>query len=236
MFLPGAITAVGLAVLIGLGLWQLERKAWKQALIATLSARLAAPPAQLPPPAQWPSLQAPTDEFRRVIFAAQFLSDSEALIFGGRSPLRPDVTGTGYWLMTPARLSDGAVVMVNRGFVPEGRQNPSTRREGLIGGVTELTGVLRWPEARGLFTPSDDPGRNLWYLRDHLSIAAAKGVTPVAPFYIDLEGPQPPGGLPQAGKLRVSLSDNHLQYAITWFSLALALLTIFLIWAIRRPR
>jgi surfeit locus 1 family protein len=233
--LPGAITAIGLAVLVGLGLWQLERREWKQALIEALAERVAAPPTALPPPQAWSSLTQEGDEFRRVTFEAEFLHDREAFIFTGRSPLRPDVTARGYWVVTPARLPGGATVMVNRGFVPEARQQAASRPDGQVGGPVRLTGALRWPEARTWFTPADDPARNLWFIRDPAAIAAAKGVAPVAPFYIDLDSPQPPGGLPQAGVLRPDLPNNHLQYALTWFGLALALLAIFLIWAVRRP-
>lgn len=233
---PAAMTLAGLVILISLGLWQLERRTWKQALIATLSERLERPPVALPPPSQWADLSQAQDEFRRVTFVAEFLHDREALIFTGPSALRPDATGLGYWVMTPARLSDGSIVMVNRGFVPEAQRDPSNRREGRIAGTVELTGVLRWPEGRGMFTPADSPESNLWYLRDHLAIAEAKGVAPAAPFYIDLEGLQPPGGLPRPGALHVVLPNNHLQYAITWFGLALALAAIFLIWAVRRTR
>jgi len=233
---PALITFIGLAVLVSLGLWQVERLNWKQGLIDTLSERLTRAPVELPPVAEWAKLNAADAEFRRVRFAAELLNDREALVHTAGSPLRPDVSGSGYWVMTPARLADGSIVMVNRGFVPEGRQNPATRREGQVAGVTELVGVLRWPETRGMFTPADDPARNLWFIRDHAAIAAAKGAGPVGPFYVDLEGPQPPGGLPRAGALRVSLPNNHLQYAVTWFGLALTLLAVFLVWAVRRPR
>ena len=236
LVVPALFTVACLAVLVSLGLWQLERLAWKQGVIATLSERLTQPPSALPPASEWAALKATDAEFRRVRFAAEFLNDREALIHTAGSPLRPDVSGRGYWVMTPARLADGSVVMVNRGFVPEGRQDPATRREGEVAGVTELVGVLRWPETRGMFTPADEPGRNLWFIRDQAAIAAAKGVGPVGPFYIDLEGPRPPGGLPRAGALRVSLPNNHLQYAVTWFGLALTLLAVFLVWVVRRPR
>ena len=236
LVVPGLITLVGLAVLVSLGLWQVERLHWKEGVIATLSERLTQPPSALPPAGEWVGLKAADAEFRRVRFAAEFLNDREALIHTAGSPLRPDVSGSGYWVMTPARLADGSVVMVNRGFVPEGRQNAATRREGEVTGVTDLVGVLRWPETRGMFTPADEPGRSLWFIRDHAAIAAAKGVGPVGPFYVDLEAPQPPGRLPRAGALQVSLPNNHLQYAVTWFGLALTLLAVFLVWAIRRPR
>ena len=90
---------------------------------------------------------------------------------------------------------------------------------------------MRWPDTRHWFTPNDDPAHNLWFARDPIAIAAAKSIGPVAPFYVEQEAPVPPGGLPQPGKLVVSLPDNHLQYAITWFGLAAVLAGVFISWA-----
>jgi len=96
-----------------------------------------------------------------------------------------------------------------------------------------MTGVMRWPEPRGYFAPGDDPGRNLWFVRDHLAIAAAKGWRErgeVAPFFIDLEMPMPPSGWPRPGALKVSIRNEHLQYAVTWYGLAGALTIMFVVW------
>jgi surfeit locus 1 family protein len=234
--LPTALTLVGLVALVWLGNWQLERRTWKETLIATLGERLTASATALPPPVRWGVLDQKEMEFRRVSFPAEFLHGDEALIYTAGSSLRPDVSGPGYWALTPARLLGGSVVMVNRGFVPEAHREQKARPEGQVAGVVEILGVLRWPEARGQFTPADDPDRNTWYVRDHLAVAVAKKLGPVAPFYIDQEAPPAPGGLPKVGPLKVNLPNNHLQYAVTWFGLALALLSVFLIWAFRRPR
>lgn len=231
---PGLMTAFGLAVLIGLGVWQIERLRWKQDLVATLSERLSAAPIPLPPPAAWPRLRQPTDEFLRVRFSAQFLNDKEALVFTAGSRLRPDIAGSGYWVFTPARLAGGAVVMVDRGFVPVERMNPATRAQGQIAGMHEIIGALRWPEQRSAFTPDDRPDRNMWFARDPEAVAAAKNVGPVPPFYVAQEAPAPPGGLPRVGRLEPNLPNNHLQYALTWFGLALALVGVFAMWLMRR--
>jgi surfeit locus 1 family protein len=215
---PTLATAVALAVLIGLGVWQLERKEWKEALIASLEERLSAPPVALPRPIDWPHV-APEDEFLRVTMMAAFENDKEGLVFTGGSTLRDDGGGPGYWVFTPARLAGGAIVMVNRGFVPEGRQNPADRADGQITGPVTMTGVLRFGEPPGLLTPRADAARNIWFSRDSGAIAEAKGIS-AAPFYIELESPEPPGGLPHATRLHPNLPNNHLQYAITWFGLA----------------
>jgi surfeit locus 1 family protein len=218
------------AALIALGTWQLQRKAWKENLIATLRERLTAAPSALPAPNTWPRLDRAGDEYRRVKFTATFEPDKEALVYAAASAFRPDATGLGYWVFTPARLADGAVVVVNRGFVPEGRKVASSRADGQITGPVEIVGVVRWPEARTWFSPADDPARNLWFVRDPHAMAAAKGIGPVAPFYVEQESPVPPGGWPQPGKLVVNLPNNHLQYVVTWYSLALVLVVVFAVW------
>jgi surfeit locus 1 family protein len=236
LVVPGLVVLAGLVVLVGLGTWQLERKAWKEALIDTLNRRVAAAPASLPPPAEWRALDQASDEFRRVRFSGELLHDQEALVYTTGSALRPDVSGHGYWVFTPARLPGGALVVVNRGFVPEGRQDVRSRAEGQAAGAVTMTGALRWPEPRGPFAPGDEPQRNLWFGRDHLAIAAAKGWRDVAPFYVELETPAPPGGFPKPGPLAVKLRNDHLQYALTWYGLALVLIVVFAVWAAGRRR
>ena len=220
------------AVLIALGIWQIERKASKEALIAVLTERVAAPP-QLPAAKDWTTLNRASDEYRRVKFTASFDNASEALVFAAATAFRPDVTNPGDWVFTPARLNDGRLIVVDRGFVPDTRRDPKSRPQGQIAEPIEIAGALRWPDERHWFTPSDDPARNLWFTRDPAGIAAAKGLDPkmVAPFYVEQEAPAPPGGLPQPGKLVIVLPDNHLQYALTWFGLAAVLAAVFGSWA-----
>jgi surfeit locus 1 family protein len=218
------------AVLIGLGTWQIERKAWKEGLIASLTERLAAPAQALPAANTWPELDPARDEYHRVEFSAEFSHGGEALVYAAATAFRPDVSSPGYWVFTPARLADGSTVIVNRGFVPDGRQDPKSRPDGQVSGPIDIVGVMRWPD-RHWFTPKDDPAHNLWFARDPAAIAAAKGLGAVAPFYVEQETPVPPGGLPQPGQLVISLPDNHLQYAVTWFGLAAVLVGVFVTWA-----
>ena len=227
---------VGIAILIGLGIWQLDRKTWKENLIAAMTTRLARAPADLPPRDRWAGLDRQHEEFARVGFPAEFMPGQEALVYSAGSAFRPDVKGPGYFVFAPARLAGGSIVIVDRGFVPLDRKDPASRAQGEPHGSVDLVGILRWPETRGLFTPADDPKNNVWYLRDIDAIAAAKHWQNVAPFYVEQEAPAPPGGLPQPGKLVVNLPDNHLQYAITWFGLALALAGVYLVWLTRRLR
>jgi surfeit locus 1 family protein len=231
LLVPAVVAMGALAVLLSLGTWQIERKAWKEGLIATLNQRIAAPAMELPAPASWDRLDPAKDEFRRVALRGQFLPDQEALVYTTGSGLRSDISGPGYWVFAPVRLADGSVVVINRGFVPEGRQDPGARADGQVSGPIDIIGAMRWPEARGLFTPADDPARNLWFVRDHAAMAAAKGWGTVAPFLIDQEQPQPPGGLPRPGKITPNLTNNHLQYALTWYGLAFVLVVAFIVWA-----
>ncbi len=232
---PTLFAICGIAVLCALGFWQLERKTWKENLIDTVTQRINAPPAGLPPRERWPKLAADSDEYRHVTFPAEFIDD-EALVYTAGSAFRPDVTGPGFWVLSPARLLGGSVVVVNRGFVPADRKNVRDRPNGMQTGIVDITGAMRWPEARGLFTPADEPQNGIWYVRDPKLIAEAKHWGAVAPFLVDMEAPQPPGGLPRPGRLVVKLPDNHLQYAITWFGLAGGLAGVYLAWLIARRR
>ena len=236
VFQAAVLTLCGIAILCGLGIWQLDRKAWKENLIETLTTRLARAPQPLPPRDAWPRLVPQANEYTRVSFPAEFLEGQEALVYTPGSPLRPDVKGPGYWVFAPAQLAGGSIVLVNRGFVPIERKDPASRPGSATQGSVEIVGVMRWPEARGLFTPADDVAGNVWYVRDPKAMAAAKRWATAAPFYIDQEAPVPTGGLPLPGKLSVTLPDNHLQYAITWFGLALALAGVYTTWLVRRLR
>jgi surfeit locus 1 family protein len=233
---PAIAALIVLAGLLALGNWQLDRKVWKEGLIATLGQRLAAPPAELPARERWPSLDPAADEFRRVQLRAEVVPREEALVFTSGSAFRPDVSGSGYWVFAPARVAGGGVVVVDRGFVPEGRQDKATRAAGEVAAEVAMVGVMRWPEQPGWFMPQADPGHNLWFVRDPTAIARAKNWGEVAPFFIELESPVPPGGLPFPGPLRVELPNDHLQYAMTWFGLAAVLAVCFAFWLRSRWR
>jgi surfeit locus 1 family protein len=236
LVLPAIAAASAFTVLLALGTWQLERRQWKQGLIETLTQRVNAAPAALPAKEHWGGLTAENDEFRRVTFRAEFVHGQEALVFTAGSRLRPDVRGPGYWVFAPARLSDGSLVIVNRGFVPPDRVDAQTRGGSGARDAEQIFGYLRWPEARGWFTPQDEPSRNVWYARDHRAIGAAKNWGESAPFYVDQKAPVPPGGLPRPGPLAVALPDDHLQYALTWYGLAGVLAVVFTVWARGRRR
>jgi surfeit locus 1 family protein len=226
---PAIATAVALVVLIALGIWQLERKAWKEALIATLQQRTLAAPADLPRPEIWANLTPKNSEFRRVKLQLEFLDRRHAWLYASGSALREDVKSPGYFVFVPARLPNGQIVVVNTGYTPE-RQYPWKA------GQAEIVGYLRWPESPSWFVSAHDTSGDTWFVRDQRAMAKVRGWGDVAPFYIDQEGPVPPGGLPRPGAATVNLRNDHLGYALTWFGLAAALAVIFALWARKELR
>lgn len=226
-------TIVMLAVLIGLGVWQLQRKDEKHALIAALDERLAAVPVALPPSAQWASLNAAKDEFRRVTFSAVLDPSKDAMVYSSGSGIRADVSGPGTWAFVPAKLASGETVAINLGFVQNTLQDRAQQDRAVANlprSAQTFTGYIRFPEHAGWFSPKADAGKRLWFERDHEAMAQALGWGKIAPVYVDLESPVPPSGIPKPGPLSVRLKDNHFQYAITWFGLAAAVLIAFGFW------
>jgi cytochrome oxidase assembly protein ShyY1 len=233
----GLFTLAMVAVFICLGIWQLQRRAEKHALIAALSERVTAEPVPLPPASEWSTVAPAKDEFRRVRFSAALDPAARASVYTSGSALRDDISGPGTWEFWPATLSDGHVVAVNMGFVPDGANDHSAGAGSMTkAGITlpsQVTGYIRFPESAGLLTPSADLAKRLWFTRDHLAMARAlgwgDGGKKVAPFYIDLEQPVSSSVIPKPGALHVHLKDDHLQYAITWFALAVAIAVAFFV-------
>jgi cytochrome oxidase assembly protein ShyY1 len=233
-------TLVMVALFIGLGVWQLQRRVEKHALIAALDERLAATPVPLPPASEWSKLTADRDEFRRVSFTATYETRLDAMVYTSGSAIRSDISGPGTWAFLPARLSSGESIAINAGFVPNTMQDRDVQDRAvaklITGKPVAMTGYIRFPEAAGIFTPNVEQAKRLWFARDHLAMAQAFGWDQVAPFYIDLETPVPPSGIPKPGPLEVQLRDEHMQYAITWFTLAAAVVVAFFAWLRGRYR
>ena len=240
----GVFTLVMVALFVGLGVWQLQRRVEKHALIAHLTERLAAAPGPLPSPSQWSALTPAGDEFRRVSFAATYESRPDAMVYSSGSAVRDDISGPGTWAFLPAVLPSGETVVVNAGFVQNTMQDRAQEDRAVTPLITHapvmLSGYIRFPEAAGALTPSENLAKRLWFTRDHLAMARAlgwgEGGRPVAPFYIDLEQPVPASGIPKPGPLEVHLKDDHLQYAITWFALAGAVVIAFGVWLFGQRR
>ncbi|WP_027998515.1 SURF1 family protein [Sinorhizobium arboris] len=197
-----------------LGTWQVKRLSWKLDLIARVEERVHAAPVPVPPRNDWPNVNAAQDEYRHVTLQGRFLHEKETLIYAATE------RGPGYWVMTPLAAADGTTVLVNRGFVPTERREASTRREGQIEGTTIVTGLMRMDEPNGSLLQSNRPRENRWYSRDVSAIAAVRGLSEVAPYFVDADAGLNPGGLPVGGLTRVVFPNNHLFYALTWYGLA----------------
>ena len=139
-------------------------------------------------------------------------------------------------MITPFQRAEGGVVLINRGFVPTELKAQADRRDGLIEGPTTVTGILRASEARGMFVPEADPARGEWFTRDVAGIAAARGVADPAPYLIEADAVPGQTTWPRGGQLKVDLPNNHLQYAVTWYGLAAALLGVLAVWGWRSRR
>jgi len=230
----GLFTLAMVAILIGLGAWQLQRRVEKHALIAALDQRLAVAPVALPQAGAWNGLTAAKDEFRRVTFAATYVPLPDAMVYSAGSAVRDDISGPGAWAFLPARLASGEIVVINAGFVQNTMQDRAQQDRAVSRLVTGqpvmLTGYIRFPEASGWLTPPENAAKRLWFVRDVPSMARALGWGTIAPFYVDLEVPVPDSGIPKPGPLHVRLKDDHLQYAITWFGLAAVVTIAFGFW------
>lgn len=211
------------AVLVGLGTWQIQRLYWKEALIAQLNATMASPPTALPAKAN--SLQ--ELEFHHVKFTGTYLNKDELYRHAIDKDGKP-----GFHVVTPFKLAGGGIVLVDRGFVPKDRRDPASRAAGEIDGETFVTGLLRLPEAGSWFTPANEPAKNLWFEMNLPAMAMADHLTGVMPFYIDADASPVPGGLPAGGQTNAHLPNDHLQYALTWYGLAVVAVIYYVLFVL----
>jgi surfeit locus 1 family protein len=218
----GILAVLGIAGLTALGVWQLERRVWKLDLIERVDQRIHATPVAAPGPAEWRSINAASAEYRRVRITGRFLNDREALV---QAVTR---AGAGFWVLTPLETNQGFTVLVNRGFVPADRRQAEARSAGQVTGETTVTGLLRLTEPKGGFLRANNPREGRWYSRDVAAISSALGLAQTAPYFVDVDSTPNAGGLPVGGLTVIAFPNNHLQYAVTWFALALMLA----VWAV----
>lgn len=225
-FFLGLIGAVFLALfagLIALGVWQVQRLGWKRDLIQRVESRVHAAPGVAPAPAQWPTVSPARDEYRHLRLRGRYLAGADTLVQAVTE------LGPGFWLLTPLRTDAGYTVLVNRGYVPDARTAGSVP---VPAGDTEVVGLLRLSEPGGGFLRKNQPAQQRWFSRDVAAIAAARKLDgAVAPYFLDAERAAPlPGDLrtapqwPVGGLTVIKFPDHHLQYALTWFALALMVL------------
>ena len=211
----GCCAALLFAGFIALGAWQLQRRTWKLDLIERVAQRVHAPPQPAPNPAHWQHINAADAEYRRVRVSEHWLH-AKTVRVQALSAL-----GAGFWVLTPLHRDDGTLVLINRGFVPPGQVLPEPEDQNRS--VT-LTGLLRLSEPGGGFLRDNDPAAGRWTSRDVQAIAASQELPgPVAPYFIDAEAtPQAVASAawPRPGLTVVTFRNDHLVYALTWFTLA----------------
>lgn len=223
--------AIVFAVLLGLGTWQVQRLAWKEGLLATISERIAAEPIGIKDAlARFEDV-----EYVPVVLSGRFEHAYERHVFtthAGQS---------GYNVYTPLVMADGEAVFVNRGFVPYDRKDPATRAQGQVDGVVEVTGLARagLSEKPSWIVPDNDPARNVFHWKDIRTMRETSGLpddVPVLAVFVDADDAENPGGLPVGGVTLIDLPNNHLQYAVTWYGLAAVLLVVTVVFLWRRRR
>src|SRR5262245_7848924 len=248
---PTLAALAGLAVLIGLGTWQMERRRWSEDLIARIAERWHADPITLLPitllsdSEQQPAVAFIKGdiEYLHIAETGRFHHDKECYLYA------PTPAGAGWHVYTPLEVLPGRVVWVNRGWVPDDRKAPETRLAGQVQGEVEVRGLIREQVRPGPFTPQNDPAHNIWYWPDLAAMtasafperpqkAAGGSQAPVSlPLVIEADAkPEPPGGLPKGGVTRLDLPNRHLEYALTWYGLAATLVGVYFAFVVSRLR
>jgi surfeit locus 1 family protein len=202
---------------LGLGVWQMERREWKRDLLDRIAANQAAPPIPLDELVKSDPLRR---EYGRVRIAGTFLHDKEFYL-AARS-LKDKV---GMQVVTPLRLDNGTTILFDRGWIPSEKKDPATRTGGQIPGRVELTGIVRRSQVKRQFAPDNDPARNFWFHVDVPLMRRLAGAPPdpaLDSVFVEADATPNPGGLPVGGQTRLDIPNDHLQYAITWFLIALA--------------
>jgi len=227
VLIPTLITVIAVGTAAGLGAWQVQRLFWKQDLIETRQRQSTLPVLDGAPK----GVRGTTYEFRRVRVTGIFDHARELYVAA-----RSKNGNLGYHVVTPLRLRGDRVLLVNRGWVPTALRDPNLRAAGQVSGQVTITGFVRAPQQAGWATRDNKPAANLWYTVDPAAMAKAAGLETVLPWYLEAGPGANPGGFPIAGQTRLKLRNQHLQYVITWFSVALAGIVIWYLWHRRRER
>lgn len=216
---------LSLIILLGLGSWQVDRLFWKQGLIEQRQAQSHMPPIAVP----IDTVVEPEMAFRAAFAEGRYLNDQEKYLMA-----RTQRGNIGFQLITPLEQKDGRIILINRGWVPAENRDPKTRPQSQIDGQVHVTGVLRLPKTKHWAQPENDPLANQWFYVDVDHMAEDTGADLASRYYLELDDTPVAGGLPMGGQAKVELPNNHLEYAITWYSLALSLIVIFVLYH-RRP-
>ena len=219
------LAAAGVAMLIGLGTWQLKRHYWKQALMQRIDDRIHAEPVTL---AQaWKRQSGDDDiEYLRVRVSGEFDHARERHLY-------TVVEGKPGWkVITPLTTAERSVVFVDRGYVPVKLKSAEERKVGQIEGKATVTGLVRTAGRPNAFSPGSDAAQNIWYWRDLEGMAASvlSGAERerLAPFFVEVDSAPAAGGWPKGGVTRIKFANRHMEYVVTWYGLAVALVIIYL--------
>ena len=234
--IPTLICLPVFSFLLSLGNWQMERLTWKKSLIEVIEARLAAPVQNIPESGEWKNLSSDDYVYQPVFLKGVFDHQAEQFWF-----VHHEKFGPGYQVITPFVIGVERIVMVNRGYIPASQQAPVTRQDGQISGEVRLEGLMVWPGEPNIFEPPNEPDNNLWFVKDINAMAKNAGYEDnswlIAPFFVDsLETPENvyPVQAPIGGQTRVNLPNRHLEYVVTWYGLALALVIVYVQWLIKQ--
>ncbi len=242
--IKAVLIAVGIALFLGflaLGTWQVQRRAWKIALIERVEQRVHSAPVAVPQPSQWPQINAANYEYLPVTVHGISL-DNQGVLTKALTE-----AGAGFWLITPLQLADGTQILINRGFTPEKMRAQWLKEIAQATNSSEpvtVTGLMRMSETGGGFLRKNDATNQQWFSRDVAAIAQSKGLTHAAPYFIDQ-------GLPKSnpayqatkdtamlevlrpGMTVIQFANSHLVYALTWYGLAIMVLGAC--WLVIRP-
>lgn len=223
---------LALLVLVGLGTWQVERLHWKEELISRIEARIGSPPRPL----------AEIEVLYRTSGDVDYMPVTVTGVFhhdGERHFLATHNGQSGFFVYTPLELADGRIVFVNRGFVPYDLKPPAKRMQGQLAGEVSVTGLARnaLPKKPSWLVPDNDLAKNVFYWKDRDAMARSanlRAAAQIVPIFIDADATPNPGGYPVGGVTLIGLPNSHLQYALTWYGLAAALVGVFAVGFWRR--
>ena len=223
-----------LAVLLYLGLWQVQRHFWKADLLEKLQTRSEAAPKSLTPDMVAPGAGLAEAlnklEFQRVNVTGEFLHDKELYLLNRSLNGNP-----GLHVITPLRQLDGGVVLIDRGWVPFEKRNPPERMDGQITGTVTVEGILRLMKGQGSFTLDNEPKKNTWFYWDAAQMVAATGNDSLSPYYILAAKNESAATFPIGSQWTLDIRNYHIEYAITWLSLFFALIIIYVVYHRQQP-
>lgn len=223
LFGPTVFMVPVLILCLALSAWQMERRSWKLGILDRIATNQAAAPVPFDELLKGDPLG---HEYGKAKIAGTLLNDKEFYL--GARNRKDDI---GIQVITPLKTYDGRIVLFDRGWVPSAKKDPKTRAAGQIEGPVELVGVVRRSQVKRQFAPDNDPGKNFWFHVDVPLMRKIAGGTPdpkLDTFFLEADATPNPGGLPVGGQTRLDIPNDHLQYAITWFLLALSAAGVYL--------